>query len=99
MSIRDVLNNYNDEQNAKHGSSVEEALRETLSTLGTGIPKPTLADAGHVLKVGLNGEWMIGEDDDQELPPVTTDDNGKILGVVNGHWAGVTLETWSGGSY
>lgn len=33
------------------------------------------------------------------LPSVTTSDNGKLLQVVNGAWAAVTIENAAGGSY
>ena len=33
------------------------------------------------------------------LPDVTASDNGKILSVVNGVWAAVSMQAWQGGSY
>ena len=34
-----------------------------------------------------------------ELPTVTSTDNGKFLRVVNGAWAAETVSAWQGGSY
>lgn len=33
------------------------------------------------------------------LPSVTSSDNGKVLQVVDGEWAAVTIENAAGGSY
>lgn len=33
------------------------------------------------------------------LPPVSEDDNDKIMAVVNGEWSAVTLDEWTGGDY
>lgn len=38
-------------------------------------------------------------DEKQELPSVTSSDNGKFLIVSNGVWTAQTLATWQGGNY
>ena len=40
-----------------------------------------------------------GEDTYFPLPLVTSEDNDKILMVVDGEWVAETLPTWNGGSY
>ena len=53
-------------------------------------------DQGLTPYIGTNGNWWIGENDTgvsanhKELPTVTTDDNGRVLGVVNGAWTKIT---------
>lgn len=37
-------------------------------------------------KPTINGKELIGDVSIKELPNVTSDDNGKILSVVNGEW-------------
>lgn len=55
------------------------------------LPPMLEQDAGKVLKVNTNGEWEA-EEVKKELPVVTSDDNGKILEVIDGSWKAVTFE-------
>lgn len=71
----------------------------------SGIPAPKdptdavpLSYAAQILETGM--KYTDSELENIRSVPVSgTDDNGKILTVVNGVPTWVTIETWSGGSY
>ena len=46
-----------------------------------------------------SSELYLITDDDGTLPAVTSSDNGKVLRVVNGAWAAVSLPSASGNSF
>lgn len=49
----------------------------------------------------INGNSILGSGDISisDLPAVSSADNGKILTVVNGEWAALSLSVWQGGNY
>lgn len=55
------------------------------------LPAITAQDAGKVVKVNAAGTGLeygeAGGGGGSGLPAVTSSDNGKVLGVVNGEWA------------
>ena len=52
------------------------------------VPKPTSHDVGKILSVDSNCEYELREETPppQELPAVTSDDNGYVLMVLSGEW-------------
>ena len=46
-----------------------------------------------------NDELYLITDDGNDLPVVTSSDNGKVLRVVNGVWAAASLPSASGVSF
>lgn len=46
-----------------------------------------------------DSELYLITDDGNDLPAVTSSDNGKVLRVVNGVWAAVSLPSASGVSF
>lgn len=43
-------------------------------------------EVGKIPMVGATGEWGLTDYPSNELPSVTSADNGKVAGVVNGNW-------------
>lgn len=50
------------------------------------LPEASASDAGKIVKVGEDGAYELG-DVDSGLPDVTSDDNRKLLQVIDGEWA------------
>ena len=55
------------------------------------------AEEGQVLTKG--GDGYIWKNAPSGLPTVTTEDNGKVLRVVDGAWAAVKIANANGGSF
>lgn len=82
---------------------IDATLSQAGQAADAGAVGTVLAQANQAL-TGMNAAIEnIGENVEvlasNSLPSVTTADNGKILSVVGGKWAAVTVETWAGGSY
>lgn len=82
---------------------IDATLSQSGQAADAGAVGTVLAQANQAL-TGMNAAIEnIGENVEvlasNSLPNVTTADNGKILSVVGGKWAAVTVETWAGGSY
>lgn len=58
-----------------------------------GVPKPQIYDVGRVLTVNHEGNiaFFRWQPLPKELPTVSASDNGKVLGVVDGEWALMSL--------
>ena len=72
---------------------MEGATTTANGTAGL-VPAPAIADKDKVLKG--DGTWATLPD---ELPAVTSSDNGKVLRVVSGQWAAAQLPSASGVSF
>ena len=73
----------------------------TLITVKTGygkIDEPASANYGDVLTYASGTGWTAAAPV-EELPSVTSSDNGKVLRVTNGAWAAVQLPSASGVSF
>ena len=70
---------------------------ELIGTDGIGVPSG--GTTGQVLKKLSNSDYYTGWETLAELPSVTLSDNGKVLRVVNGAWAAVSLPSANGVSF
>lgn len=82
------------------GTDSNSRLQNILDNLDGGGDVPSGGTTGQVLAKKSSSnydlEWI---DNEAALPPVSASDNGKILKVVNGAWAAVTLPSAEGESF
>lgn len=50
------------------------------------IMNTSVNEVGKIPMVGAQGTWTLTDYPSNELPSVTSADNGKVAGVVNGNW-------------
>ena len=94
-NIPNLKINYGTYQNIQTNLS-QIGENELIITSDKNIPIPTANDTGKIPKVNNSGEYELAEyQPGSVLPAVTSNDNGKILGVVNGDWNKTTLPTAS----
>lgn len=75
--------------------TIKDELRDLIQTLGKkpeGITLKQLLDELEDVFQGAADDGGIVVNID--LPSVTSADNGKVLGVVNGHWAVMPLSSF-----
>lgn len=77
-------------------STRKDALRGIITAIG-GTPKGKTTSA---LLVQISESFQDATEDGDivlnviELPAVTSADNGKVLGVVNGEWAAMSVSSF-----
>lgn len=64
---------------ADDGSWVKSDKLKTIMNAG-------IEEVGKIPMVGATGEWSLTDYPSNELPSVTSADNGKVAGVVDGNW-------------
>lgn len=64
---------------ADDGSWVKSDKLKTIMNAG-------IDEVGKIPMVGATGEWGLTDYPSNELPSVTSADNGKVAGVVDGNW-------------
>lgn len=58
-----------------------------------------IADTDIHITADERTRWNAAAEDRQELPSVSTSDNGKFLRVINGVWATAAIDNANGGSF
>lgn len=76
------------------------AYSEDIPTIPEYLPNPNALN----IKIGdtttsYDGSAAKTVEIPEDVPPVTTSDNGKFLRVVNGVWAAVAIDNANGGSF